>query len=124
MIADTAQALGVRVPQDVQVSASGDVEPLGGGMSVAPSIRDLPPHRIPRRLRDSFPEAAGSDRAVVWRAGTERFADAPFTDDLKLRVDKTYHGLIEPSRPMPLAEFRAALAQTVEDWTRAPEDRS
>jgi hypothetical protein len=45
------------------------VEPFMGGMSVAPQWRLLPVHRIPRRLRAKFPQAAGKNSVFLWRMG-------------------------------------------------------
>jgi hypothetical protein len=38
--------------------------------------------------------------------------------DLSIRLDNPGHVLIEPSRPMTLAEFEAALAATRTRWVR------
>ena len=50
-----AKMLGVRVyptaNHDVKPDGEGQVEPGGGGMSVAPDAAKLPVHRLPRRLR-------------------------------------------------------------------------
>jgi len=68
--------LGVRVPLDIEPHASGCVRPGTGGMSVAPRLADLPPHRIPRRLRGlaGLAFAAGSNTLRVWKIGNGPFA--------------------------------------------------
>jgi hypothetical protein len=47
----SASTLGVRVPVDIEPDGTGNVHPGPHGMSVAPSLRDLPVHRVPKRLR-------------------------------------------------------------------------
>src|SRR5262245_14019923 len=65
--------LGVRAggsPNDDIPVVDGWVEPGAGGMSVSPSVESLPAHRIPRRLRDKYPdrfaEATGSNNLSCW----------------------------------------------------------
>src|SRR4051812_13363208 len=68
-IGRSAVCLGVRIPEDIQPDQSGQVQPGTGGMSVAPALRDLPIHRIPRRLQAIAPGAKGSESLRVWRMG-------------------------------------------------------
>lgn len=88
--------LAVRGPSDVEPGAhadvipdaSGNISPRSGGMSVAPSLADLPDHRIPKRLRSTgIRRARGPSSLQVWRLGEGPFVDAPLTDQLNLRLD-------------------------------------
>jgi hypothetical protein len=72
-IGDQADCLGVRLPPsenaDIRVLPGSLVRPEGGGMSVAPEWRKLPPHRIPRRLQHLTLQATGKNRLVCWKMG-------------------------------------------------------
>jgi hypothetical protein len=118
-IGDRFGRLGVR-DTDVPADAQGNVRPNTGGMSVNPSLRDLPPELIPKRLRTQLgiPDARGKPPLCVWRMGEGPFVPAPVGDDLQLRPDHAgaSHGNVEPARPMQRAEYRAALAATHGAW--------
>src|SRR5689334_10713461 len=90
---ETARTLGVRVPADIQPDGDGMVEPGPVGMSVAPSLCDLPTHRIPRRLRRLAPDATGNDSDFVWSMGSGPFHQGSLCDLLLLYVDSSNHGL-------------------------------
>src|SRR5712692_11472155 len=68
LVGRSATALGVRVDghADVSLEADSFVAPEGGGMSVSPSLRTLPAHRIPRRLSHLVPAARGKNNRHVW----------------------------------------------------------
>ncbi len=124
-IGDTATTLGVRVPPnpkpDIPVDDRGMVRPNTEGMSVSPAISWLPPHRIPRRLRTTYPEAKGSNNLVCWRMGEGPFEAGPLAADLFLRLDPvrpTEHAFVEPDREMALTAYRNALSATQEQWVR------
>ena len=116
-----AQALGVRtgttLAADIAVDDLGDVHPGTGGMSVNAAWRTLPYWRIPRRLKHLLPEARGNDQLVCWRHGQGDFESATVAEGLNLRVDRFPHGLVEPSRIVPLHVFEAALGATRTMWT-------
>lgn len=114
-IGNTARDLGVRVPGDIPVHL-GQVSPGTGGMSVAPTWRDLPPWRIPKRLIDLTPDAAGKDEDACWRMGDGPFEDARVAELLNLRPDRPTHGVVEPSETMALPRFQQALAATRDCW--------
>ena len=116
LIAPSARGLGVRPGHDIEVSSEGYVEPLNGGMSVAPSWRELKRHRIPRRLRHLAPGATGSTKYRCWRMGDGPFLPGSIGERLYLRPDRPAHGTIEPSSKMLLDEFQAALAATCDEW--------
>jgi hypothetical protein len=118
-IGDSARSLGVRVPphEPPDVTPEGGVvRPYTGGMSVAPCLRSLPLYRIPSRLVHLVPGARGNDNDWCWRIGEGSFANSPLGCNLQLTVDSVSHGLIEPSRAMPLDCYREALAQTQSNW--------
>ena len=116
MIGQTASALGVRAPVDIQPDAEGNVYPNTGGMSVAPNGRFLPFFRIPRRLRDQVPDARGDNNLACFRIGEGPFEDGRLTDDLAVRIDKEKHGLVEPFGMVSLHQYREALAATQDQW--------
>jgi hypothetical protein len=117
-----SDTLGVR-EVDVQL-VDGLVHPGTGGMSVSPSKRELPPHLIPKRLRNQgYPEARRSNAksdTFPCRTGNGEFADGPFCQGLQLRIDRNdlTHGLVEPDRPVTLAEHRVAIEATRSNWDR------
>ena len=95
----------------------GFVMPGTGGMSVAPSWRDLPSHRIPKRLATlAASDAGGRNDLVCWCMGDGPFAAGPVSGLLTLRPDKPDHGTVEPIDPMTLHRYRAALADTQSSW--------
>jgi hypothetical protein len=115
--------LGVRLPGsgatiDIQPDGSGQVAPDTGGMSVAPSLRDLPYFLIPRRLKHLVRQASGNDKHRVWRMGEGPFISGLVSASLQLRVDpdNDEHGFIEPDRIMPLPEYEQGLADTRPLW--------
>jgi hypothetical protein len=120
LVADTARGLGVRIGggtnTDIPVSSNGDVTPNTGGMSVAPSWRDLPLHRIPHRLRTVVHSAAGNDKDACWRMGEGPFVEASVADGLMLRPDRKAHGNVEPIESMSLVRYRGLIAATREMW--------
>jgi hypothetical protein len=120
--------LGVRIGPakgDDIPEENGFVQPRTGGMSVSPNVAALPPHRIPRRLRDKnpkrFPDACGSNQLYCWWMGGGPFVPGRVAQDLFFRPDpqnQKQHGFVEPERRMPVANFEAALAATRDQWKR------
>jgi hypothetical protein len=117
-IGASATGLGVRVNKDIHPDDTGRVHPETGGMSVSPSLKDLPIQLIPRRLRHLVPRAAGSNSHRVWKMGEGPFAPAEVAPNLELRPDplKTRHGFIEPSRIVSIDDFQTSLAATQDEW--------
>jgi hypothetical protein len=125
MIGSESKMLGVRVAPnpnaDIPVDGNGDVQPLTGGMSVAPAWRNLPLHLISRRLQRFVPRARGHDDLVCWRLGQGEFKGADVSADLVLRPDPSKpneHGFVEPSQVMTAAAYQGALAATRDTWVR------
>lgn len=109
----SARALGVRTSNestnpDVTASDAAEIiQPGTGGMSAAPDApANLPPLRRP-------PVLGGKGKDPVWELDATNLGP-----DLLVRPDGATHVLIEPARPMTLAEFEAALAATRDKWVR------
>ncbi len=119
-VGPTKKTLGVQAgasrDDDVSPDANGNVVPGAGGMSVAPAWRDLPPHRIPRRLRPKCPEGAGQQQLCLLENGAGPFVNGRVHEHLQLRVDSAVHGIVEPEMVLPLERFQSALAATREEW--------
>lgn len=118
-IGRSAVALGVRVGTDISPDADGLVIPGQGGMSVSPSPRALPAHRVPKRLHHLVPAARGKDHHYVWRMGEGPFVPTPLATGLRLRPDpgNASHGMVQPSERMGLVEDESALAATQDEWS-------
>lgn len=118
MVGASKKMLGIVLNSDkpdVDCSTTGEV--LTGGLSVAPSIAQLPTHRIPLRLKDFFKDASGKDKYFCWSMGAGDFIDGQMTSDLVLHVDRPgKHGLLEPIRPMLVELLQQAIAETRELW--------
>jgi hypothetical protein len=115
-------ALGVRVgggDADVVPEDNNHVHPGAGGMSVAPSLRLLPLHRIPKRLGHLVADARGKDHCFVWCLGEGGFVYATVASGLHLRPDPEpiQHGVIEPSESMELTAYEMALVATRDQWS-------
>jgi hypothetical protein len=127
MVGPDGKMLGVRSPAevsagvrpDVSPDAAGNVRPGTGGMSVSPSLRELPDHRVPKRLRlQGVANARGPNELRVWAMGQGQFVGGRVSANLLLRIDprdKT-HGFVEPDIMMQLHEYRQALAATRDLW--------
>jgi hypothetical protein len=106
-----ARTIGVRTGGrrfDIEVSAAGFVQPEKGGMSVSPP----PPENLEEHRRPS--KYGGTGKDPVWEMETDNM-----TADLAYRPDPgnpNLHGFIEPSRPMHLDNYLAALHSTRPLW--------
>jgi hypothetical protein len=122
-IGPTRRTLGVKARPgdgselvDIPTDSHGIVRPNTGGMSVAPSWRDLPRHRIPARLQCLLPSACGKNEDACWRMGDGPFQDAAVASGLRLRVTSRFHGLVEPAMAVSLDQYRSDLAATQDEW--------
>src|SRR5262249_7906435 len=122
VVEPSARGLGVREPPspdaDMEVDAHSNVVLNGRGMSVARHWRDLPLHRIPKRLAQTKKGARAPNSNYCWRMGDGPFQPAPVTVGLDL-VLKPYEpnlGNIVPSKVTTLTEFQRALAATRSQW--------
>ena len=122
-----SRELGVRVPPDpnadIDVDSNGEIVMNGKGMSVADHWQSLPPHLIPKRLRDRARGAIGSNATSCYRLGEGPFSASPINDRLILAVDSDRHGLICPSEAMTMESFQSALAGTRLQWEVDEQDR-
>jgi hypothetical protein len=121
-IGRTARSLGVRPNEDIKIQSDGTVLPAAGGMSVAPSWRDLPGHRIPRRFRGrGAHDATGNNADACWTMGEGEFTSGQFAASLVIGIDKfsngrPIHGNIQPEVQMIFEQYEAALAATRDAW--------
>ena len=115
VVGRSARWLGVRPPAEVRgghpdvpaTEPAAIVNPGVGGMSVAPDDpAGLSSFRRP-------PALGGTGKDPVWEIDSDDLGS-----DLQFRLDTPAHGLIEPARPITLAEFEAALAATRGRWVR------
>ena len=110
--------LGARLGRDVKCDQAGNVVLDGSGMSVTPAWKMLDYSRIPSRLKDKFPGAAGSNKTACYAMGAGRFERSPVTDNLELIPDSSKHGVIAPSTTMPYDQYQQALAGTRSNWVK------
>jgi hypothetical protein len=117
-IGTTGVTLGIRVPVDIEADANGLVHAGTGGMSVSPTLLDLPKHRVPTRLQTIYPAASGNDNLCVWSLGSGEFFSGAIAEHLRLRLDpvKAKHGFVEPSASMSLEQYQHALQSTQDGW--------
>ena len=117
----SGRTLGVRPGtgrgKDIEV-IDGRVHPGTGGMSVSPSLAQLPVERVPRRLAHLREGAEGPDSNLIWSHGNGNFIGGAVAPHLRLRPDRPGHGLVEPEALTALPEFEAALYATRPDWNR------
>ena len=124
VVGGASDKLGVRLTDaaspskaiDLSVTSCGQVEPGTGGMSVSPSLKQLPRFLVPRRLSHIVHGAAGHSHNHCWKMGQAEFAATMISDDLDLRPDRPGHGLVEPARTMSAEAFQKALADTRHFW--------
>src|SRR5438105_7736955 len=116
-LGESARCLGVRVPHDIAPDQSGTVVPGPQGMSVAPSLRQLPAHRIPMRLIHLAAHAAGRNDDHVWSMGEGEFVSDALCPGLALHVTSERHGVVCPDTAMKLAIYVQALATTRQIWS-------
>jgi hypothetical protein len=120
LIANTARGLGVRIgsssEDDIPSDEDGRVHPGSGGMSVAPTWKELELHRIRKRLKHIVPDARGSNLDACWRMGTGQFDSGHVAEALVLRKDTYVHGFVEPAESMLAADYIGALVSTREQW--------
>jgi hypothetical protein len=124
-IGTCGKTLGARLPPakifDIPVADNGNVLPKTGGISVAPSLHDLPLHLIPLRLKAQIRYARGNDNLVCWRFGEGPFVEQGVSEKLAFRPDPDKplkHGFVEPATEMSADEYQRALAATQDQWVR------
>jgi hypothetical protein len=130
-VGETARTLGARPyawdePQrDIPVVA-GSVRPGTGGMSVAPTLEDLPIYRIPKRYDVPGRGYAGSGKVEdsCWIMGDGPFEIASVSDGLRLVPDSRTHGTVQPSLTMSWVDYQGFLAATRLSWAEIPAARA
>lgn len=119
-VGSNGASLGVRLPPDknadVDCDQSGQVLLNQKGMSVSPRWRDLPPFRIPQRLKGKSPGARGSDASFCYSYGTGPFQNNKFADGLQLIPDRPNHGVVVPLRLVKFQQYEEDLAATRPEW--------
>jgi hypothetical protein len=112
--------LGVRVPPDapadVRPDAEGNVACGAEGLSVAPSLKALPPRLVPERLRSSRPGARGTDDLRLFRLGEGPFQPSDIADELELQPTSNTHGVVRPRAPMHVTRYQERVAATKPRW--------
>lgn len=112
-VGNTATGLGVRVPKDIDVEA-GMVKLNEKGMSVRPSVADIPLEFLPKRLD---PAGLGENANHVFRYGEGPFEQCPFAPGLELVPDRPDHGVVKPTAVVSLEQYRKDIADTRSQWT-------
>lgn len=116
----SSSELGARPGVDVMVDAAGNVVLDARGMSVAPSWRELPFTRIPKRLHQIVPGATGTNTTSCFTMGIGSFQNGIVANGLELipdegRVPITY-GVIAPVQVVTLAQYQTDLENTRAAW--------
>ena len=133
-IGNDADSLGVRVAdetggfKDITV-VDGVVKTGREGMSVSPSVLQLPSHRVPKKFKGLIPEfegrktPSGKNALNCWRLGEGAFVDGSFAPKLCFLTQpegSPNHGVVSPETDLQLDEYRKALEQTQPNWTVVP----
>lgn len=106
-VADSATGLGARDPKDAHVI--GEMVQVGPkGMSVNPTVADLPLELTPPRVN---PAGWGVASIRVFQHGV-----GPFAAGLELLPDVPGHGVVRPVAVVSLAHYRADIVATRNDW--------
>lgn len=120
-LGNTANHLGLRFPgcqgkSDVDIcSKSKKVIANKKGMSVANRWRNLPVHRIPKRLEGVLPGAAGRNELKCFRLADFSFIEQAIGNHLFHFIERQ-HGCICPTKSMSREAVESALASTQSDW--------
>src|SRR5437762_184390 len=85
-LGSSATTLGIRIGIDIHPERDGRVGPGNGGMSVSPSLDDLPVWLVPERLRGRVWGARGRNTLFVWSMGDGPFVSNPVAEGLQLRI--------------------------------------
>lgn len=115
VIADE-DGLGVRVKIDILLDVQGNARVTKEGMSVAPHWRNVSILRKPPRLVEG---GRGEDDTYVFCRGEGPFVQEPFAAGLELLPDNKNphrHGSVRPDQVVPLADYRANLEATRDEW--------
>ena len=83
---------------------------------MSPKWQDVPPSRIPKRLRGKVRGARGPNNTFCFKTGNGPFQQGTFAAGLVLEPDSPTHGCITPAQLVPLAQFENDLAATRPHW--------
>jgi hypothetical protein len=123
VVGANSRELGVRVPPhpnaDVDLDLDGKIVLNGKGMSVAENWRHLLPHLVPKRLRWTFPGAAGTNNLACFKLGDGPFGEGAIYGQLSLilKGHNSRTGNVVPSQGIRVDAFQAELAATRSDWS-------
>lgn len=126
IVGSTRTSLGVRVGVDISPDFEDNVHPRAGSMSVMSSVYPPIPSLIPKRLRETDPRYAGGtapEDSFIFSYGNGDFVDGSLSENLAVRIDKSWHALVEPSSSMALKDYTDALEATRDEWAVAEEKR-
>jgi hypothetical protein len=115
----SSSELGARPGIDITVDVARNVVLDGSGMSVAPRWRDLDFTRIPKRLRQIVPGAAGANSTFCFTMGAGPFQKAIVASGLELIPDDAtpvIHGVVAPVHVVTLAQYQTDLENTRTAW--------
>jgi hypothetical protein len=101
---------------DIDLDSRDHVIVNGKGMSVNPDWRNASLNRVPRRLRNLVPGAAGPNNHYCFCHGTGPFEPGPVAEGLRLEPDSDTHGNITPAQAVPLSQYEADIAATRPGW--------
>lgn len=116
LIGTDRDMLGVVVSMDVHPDEEGRIEPCGEGLSVAPSLQDLPSFLVPERLRHRRRGARGRKDVKVFRAGATTFRQTTVGERLELVPTSKTHGVVQPRCRTLVDDYQADLAATQPWW--------
>jgi hypothetical protein len=115
IIADDG-GLGVRFGPDISVDAQGYALVNNKGMSVFRAWRDISLLRLPSRL---IAGGRGDDDTYCFKMSDGPFVQGPLAAGLELlpeKRDPPKHGFVRPDQAVLLADYRANLVATQNDW--------
>jgi hypothetical protein len=111
-VANSATGLGARDPKDADV-VNGIVQVGDKGMSVNPSVGDIPLEFLPPRID---PAGWGANSNRMFRYGEGPFVQALLTPALELLPDGPDHGVVRPVAVVTLAQYRQDIVATRNGW--------
>ncbi len=111
-VANNATGLGARVPKDID-EVGGMVAVGEKGMSVNPTVEDVPLNFLPERID---PAGWGDHKNAVFRHGDGLFVQSPFAEGLELLPDGPTHGVVRPVISVTLEQYRENLVATRPNW--------
>ena len=112
-VAPAANALGVRLWNDIDIDHLNNAVLNHKGMSVSRTWREMHLFRIPKRLGHG---GQGSNNTHRFRRGNGAFQQAAFAPGLELLPDSQIHAVVRPTQLAPLTQYEGDLAATRAEW--------